>query len=362
MEQQEKLKLLRGLFFLSQDEMARLAECQRSFYAAAESKNKMPLSEKQAMNIQRHLGFDSVWFAESSDKQPLISNRLLVINMDWKARLLGVTANVRSSRINIAESAVAQYLPKLLEDAGAVACYQAQAPGGGLLVLFQLNSDEPQGLILCVTAGQKISVTVEAIAEKHVKNAPTINLTDKEYAEASVFSKVALGKFIKRCTIAGEAAALFENALEANEQQYFEYDKLFGNAARESTLLRILQDMRYHGITPDEVIKAYGNDSASLENKKTASGNELGAVTFKIETKLTPSGLLKNGSMYDDIITEGFKRDNITANAVLDSKKTAPDNKPSAAMLVIEPKLASERLQKEYSTPKQPMPAEPDKV
>lgn len=268
MEQQEKLKLLRGLYFLSQDEMARLAECQRSFYAAAESKNKTPLLERQALNIQRHLGFDAVWFAESSDKQPLISNRLLVINMDWKARLLGVTANVRSSRINIAESAVAQYLPKLLEDVGTVACYRAQAPGGGRLVLFHLNSDEPQGLILCVTAGQKISVTVEEIAEKYVKDAPTIILTDNDYAEAAGFSKVALGKFIKKCTIDGEAAALFENALDANDQQYFNYDTLFGDAARESTLLRILQDMRYHGITPDDVSKAYGNDSASLENSK----------------------------------------------------------------------------------------------
>jgi hypothetical protein len=253
MEQQEKLKLLRGLYFLSQDEMSHLAKCQRSYYAAAESKNKTPLLEKQAASLQRHLVFDSVWFAGTADKQPLISNRLLLINMDWEARLLGVTANVRSSRIKIAESAVTHYLPKMLVDVGVVACYRAEAPGGGRLILFLLNSEAPQLLILCVVAGQNICKIVEKIAAQNVIDAIPIAITDNEFAAAIAFSQKILGDLLTKLNLAKDDVDIFKQALSYSEDHHFDYESLFGNNAREIALRRILHDMETHGISVSEL-------------------------------------------------------------------------------------------------------------
>jgi hypothetical protein len=236
--------------------MAALAKCQRSYYAGAESKNELPLLEKQADNLQRHLGFDTVWFAGAADRQPIISSRLLLINMDWGSRLLGVTSNVRSSRINIAENAVSLYLPKLLADAGVVACRRAEAPGGGRMILFVLNPEEPQGLILCADTDQNICTSVEKIAAPHVIDSKPIVITDNDFAAATSFSEIALDGFLKQCGLAEDAAETFRNALAHAEQQHFDYDKRFGKNAREIALRRILQDMQKHGITISELTEA----------------------------------------------------------------------------------------------------------
>jgi DNA-binding XRE family transcriptional regulator len=256
MEQQEKLKLLRGLYFLSQDEMAQLAGCQRSYYAAAESKNRLPLLQKQTKRLERHLGFEATWFAGMADHQPLVRNRLLLINMDWTARLLGVTANVRSSRINIAEKAVRTYLPKLLGDTGVVACLRGVAPGGGRVVLFVLNAEDPQGLVLSTMAEQRIADIVAEVAAPHAVPADPLTLSDSEHADIAAGSAPALHNFLKGCNLAKDVSTIFGSALHSMGERLFDYEELFGDNARKIALRRIVQDMEMHRISVAEVAEA----------------------------------------------------------------------------------------------------------
>jgi len=256
MKQQDKLKLLRGLYFLSQEEMARIAGCQRSFYAATESNKPLPLLEKQAAKLEKRLGFDAVWFADQADQQPLISNRILIISMDWASRLLGVTANVRSSRINIAEKAVADNLPQLLNDTKLVACVRGIAPEGGQITLFVFNKDAPQGLFLCTIAGQKISGIVDEVARQQ-EGVKTIELTDNEFNDISLHNPSSVRQFIERGKLPSYVVEEFSSIYKYIGEYCFNYDELFGDNARQIALQRILQDIKVHKISLNDISAAY---------------------------------------------------------------------------------------------------------
>lgn len=255
MEKFEKLKLLRGLYCVSQDEMAILAKkCHRSIYSAVETKDaKRKLTADQTTAIYNALGFGIDWFA-GDVTLPLQEYRFLFIDMDWSRRHMAVTENIRQRRINDAVRSVELFLPKMLEENAPIQCWIALTAKKKRLIFFQFNN---QFLLLRIVPGQPISKKIVEISRSPGMQLKAVKLKNSEFDRISKFDEDALFAFLKQCKLDSESFALCQSSIKGQSNNRFDYSKVFGSELRQTVLDKICQDMRHHGITPDEVIKAY---------------------------------------------------------------------------------------------------------
>lgn len=271
MEGYEKLKLLRGLYCLSQEEMATLAKgCQRSIYSAAEMKKKpRQLTVGQAEALQETLGFEAGWFA-GTFTHPMQGCRFIFIDLDWSRRHLAVTENVRKRRINDAERSVEAYLPKMLAENRPVQCWTGKTRGKNRLAFFLFQE---QALLLRTIPKQPITEKIIKIIRSLDKPPKPVMLSDAEFDKISSYSANAMLPFLEKCDIAEETLQLFRPAIAALPGKHFDYSKIFGDTVREATLNRICQDMLLYGITPDDVTEAFNRltmTAQDCEHKNSA--------------------------------------------------------------------------------------------
>lgn len=262
MERYEKLKLLRGLYCLTQEEMAELAnKCQRSVYSAAEVKtedteekrsSKRRLTDEQAAALCNSLKFEDGWF-NGDFRPPLQGYRFVSIDMDWSQRHLAVTANVRCRRINDAERAVKNYLPKMLAENEPVRCSVGKTKSGRQLVFFLFDQ---QGILLRTVADQNITKIISDIQTAIDDRPNSIKLTEEEFDQISEQNVEAVLGFLERCNIDVESLQLMLPEIKAISGMHFDYKRSFGDAARVTTLKHICKEILAHGITLEELAQS----------------------------------------------------------------------------------------------------------
>lgn len=264
MEQHEKLKLLRGLYCLTQEEMAALAKCHRSVYSTVESakNDSRRLTDGQASTLSELLRFDDWWFNIGAIK-PLVCHRLVFIDMDWSQRHLAATTNVRCRRINDAERAVRSYLPKMLLENAPVRCSIGQADSDGQLFFFLFDQ---QGLLLRTVPGQQITAIIQGVQSEVDSEPQSVSLSDSDFKQISRLSPDAVLGFLRQCNLDSDSMELMQPEIETASKNHFDYTRLFGDAVRETALKAVCQEILYHGFTLDEV-KATLDELRGTESK-----------------------------------------------------------------------------------------------
>lgn len=256
MELHDKLKLLRSLYCLSQEEIASLStKFQRSVYAAAES-GLRELSLHHAESLCRRLNFDDTWLAGKNVVQPLQGQRVLILDMDWSNRYRAVTPNVRSRRLHEVYEAVRTLLPDMLRENKPVYCHIYTSKDDYKLTVFIFKQ---QALALRTVPGQPISSVIDAVVLAVAKEADNkirhFDLVDDDSAKLSEYSVssclallIKLGVFKENCqqTPADMAAS------------HFDYDLHFGGSSRQTLIKKICDEIRRHELTPEEIMKGLG--------------------------------------------------------------------------------------------------------
>ncbi len=252
MERHEKLKLLRGLYCLTQAQMAALAnKCHRSVYSTAEvAKNdSRRLTEDQALALSEVLGFDRQWFNEDSIN-PLSYYRFAYIDLDWSQRHLAVTTNVRCRRINDAERAVKSYLPQMLLENKPVECSIGKTDSGGQLFFFLFNQ---RGLLLRTVPGQEITKIIQEVQSVVDSDPQVLRLLESDFEQITKLSADAVLNFMSRCNIDSESMALMQSGIEAISNEYFSFMSRFDDDMRQTTLRAICREILQHGFSRDEI-------------------------------------------------------------------------------------------------------------
>jgi len=278
MERYEKLKLLRGLYCLTQEEMAALANnSHRSIYSTAEIKTADTAEKKssgrkltldQASGLEEALRFSKIWFNDDT-RAPLQDYRFVYVDMDWSQRHLSVTGNVRQRRINDAERSVMSYLPKMLAENEPVQCSVGRTDNGRQLVFFLFDY---QGLLLRTVPGQPITRIINDIVQAVDSQPSQIALTDSEFEEISASSVYAVHEFLTRCNVTAGYWQLAEPEIVLSSKNRFDYKNVFGETVRKATLKNICQEIIAHGLTIDEVARALHDFQQHPENNKKTPG------------------------------------------------------------------------------------------
>lgn len=252
MERHEKLKLLRGLYCLTQEQMAALAnKCHRSVYSTAEvaKTDSRRLTYGQALALSEVLGFDLQWFNEDSTN-PLCKYRFAYIDLDWSQRHLAVTTSVRCRRINDAERAVKSYLPQMLRENAPVRCVIGQTDNSGQLFFFIF---EQQGLLLRTVSGQQITKIIQEVQSGVDAEPQVLSLPETDFEGISNLSSKAVFEFVNRCNLDRESMDLMRPGIEAISNEYFSFMSRFDDDMRQTTLRAICRDVLLHGFTLHEV-------------------------------------------------------------------------------------------------------------
>lgn len=252
MERHEKLKLLRGLYCLTQEQMAALAnKCHRSVYSTAETAkvDSRRLTDNQAWALRESLRFDDWWFNDGAD-MPLQGYRFVYIDLDWSQRHLAVTTSVRCRRINDAERAVKSYLPQMLRENAPVRCVIGQTDNSGQLFFFIF---EQQGLLLRTVSGQQITRIIQEVQSGVDSKPQVLSLRETDFEGISNLSSKAVLKFVSRCNLDRESMDLMQPEIESLSGEYFGFMSRFDDDMRQTTLRAICREILQHGFSRDEI-------------------------------------------------------------------------------------------------------------
>lgn len=275
MERYKKLKLLRGLYCLTQEEMARLAKCHRSVYSTAEAMkpNARKFTSDQATSIRNALRFEEDWFNDRSSS-PLRGYRFASIDMDWSQRHLAVTENVRCRRLNDAEDVLKNYLPLMLNENMPVSVSVGRTESGKQLFFFLFDE---QGLLFRTVPGLKITNIINDIVANVASQPAQVALTDNEFDQISALSVDSVHTFLKRCNVADNYWQMAKLEIEAAANNRFDYMNFFGEDVRKTTIKNICQEMISHGLTIDDIGSALDEFQQLTDNNKKSPGIEPGA-------------------------------------------------------------------------------------
>lgn len=252
MERHEKLKLLRGLYCLTQEQMAALAnKCHRSVYSTVETAkiDSRRLTVNQAWALSCSLRFDMWWFNGDSD-MPLHDYRFSYIDLDWSQRHLAVTTSVRCRRINDAERAVKSYLPQMLRENAPVKCVIGQTDNSGQLFFFIF---EQQGLLLRTVPGQQITEIIREVQSGADSEPQVLSMPETDFDGISNLSSKAVLKFVNRCNLDRQSMDLIQPGIEAISSEYFGFMSRFDDDMRQTTLRAICREILQHGFSRDEI-------------------------------------------------------------------------------------------------------------
>jgi len=256
----DKLRLVRGLYCLSQEEMASLGvTVQRSVYAAAEvgldkpkdETKKRGLAKHYLETLERELRFDESWLMHDECVLPLIGQRFLFLDLDWSNRFLAVPPHVRGRCFNEAVAAVKALLPQMLEENTPVSSVVATAEHGGKASLLLFNEGEHvQGLLLKTVPGQLISDVVDEI----VGNATPMSISDDEFQNLARCSADAVMNLFRACQVADNALQeIFLPAIKDQAVNAFNYTARFMSSTSQSFIKRVYKEMLRIGLSVEQV-------------------------------------------------------------------------------------------------------------
>lgn len=150
-----KLRLLRGLFVLSQFEMADLAGITRVFYGAVEAGRKT-MPDEHAEVLGKALQFNKNWLLNKSIA-PLEGYNFRFIALSG-TKTVGSTLSLQRRKLKDSLQLVKDNFPIFLESNRPELCRIVESPEGDLLALLVLNGD---GILLKITEHAEMGLFIK---------------------------------------------------------------------------------------------------------------------------------------------------------------------------------------------------------
>lgn len=249
MECNERLRLIRALYALSQQELAGLVKTGRTFIGAIEEGRKA-LPEQLAEAISDRLHVDAGWLVDTHWQQPLQGAHLLILEFPPR-KVLAAARNIRALRLNDAMSTIEKLWPLFLEENPPRQCWVAEVDDDTKILLLLFDSG--QGMLMKLAGVQSLAKTIlEAVERRGQVDISPVALSMEHFDEATK-DRAIIPIFLKRCGLTQDLLHRFslaaDNILPAHATQVNELTR----KTRKSIVEKLGEEMIENDISTAEI-------------------------------------------------------------------------------------------------------------